>query len=605
MTRREVLSLAALGVFAAHMPHAGYAQELMQPVNGHHGLAMHGKTALEPNFSALPYVNPDAPKGGRLIVGLQGTFDSLNPFVVKGVAPDAASKFVWQGLMMRSLDEPFTLYCLVAQRVMMPPNRNWVSFDIHPDARFSDGKPLTSADVAHSFELLKAKGKPFFRTAYNRVKQVSVDGARIRFEMANGDDRELPLLLATMPIFAKHMTSLSTFDQTSLAAPLGSGPYRISDVRAGESLKLERDKTFWARDLPIVKGLYNFDEIRYDFYRDSNTLFESFKSGLYDYRLENDPGRWRTGYDIPAVREGRITTQEVPNRLPKGMNALVFNSRRAIFQSLKVREALSMMFDFGWVNRNLYSDAYRPTRSYFEGSDLSSIGQQPSAFERELLKPFASSLRTEILEGTWQPFMPDGTGRDRDQAKAALALLLEAGFALTEGELINQKTRAPFIFEIMVTSRGQERLALNYASSLTRLGIIAQVRMVDDVQFWRRLSTFDYDMVPYNWTGSPSPGGEQWNRWGLQSADRQGSLNYAGARSEAIDACIRAMLAANEREDFVSAVRALDRVLLSGFYTIPLFHASGQWLALSAHIRKPLSTPLFGVNIETLWSSKS
>jgi peptide/nickel transport system substrate-binding protein len=567
-----------------------------------HGIAMHGSPALSDGFKSLPYVNPDALKGGRLIVGLQGTFDSLNPYIVKGVAPDIAAKFVWQSLMMRSLDEPFSLYGLVASRVFMPSHRGWIAFDINPQARFSDGQPLTPHDVQHSFELLKTKGKPFFRTTYGRIANVTISENTIRFDMKNRDDRELPLLIATMPIFAKHTTPLDRFDETSLNAPIGSGPYKITDVKVGESVRIERDKNFWAKDLPLLRGLYNFDDIRYDFYRDANTLFEAFKSGLYDYRLENDPGRWRTGYAIPAVTEGRITVEEVPNRLPKGMNALVFNTRRAVFQNVKVREALSMMFDFSWVNRNLYSEAYRPTRSYFEGSDLSSIGQPPTPFESQILAPYLTKIKPDIFEGTWKPYSPDGTGRDRDQARAALKLLQEAGYMLAEGELINQQSRAPFIFEMMVTSRGQERLALNYASALTRIGITVQVRMVDDVQFWRRLSTFDYDMVPYNWTGSPSPGGEQWNRWGAQSADRQGSLNYAGAKSEAIDACIRALLAAQSREDFVSAVRALDRVLLSGFYAIPLFHAPGQWLAMRSNIKRPLSTPLFGVNIETLWS---
>jgi peptide/nickel transport system substrate-binding protein len=603
LTRRDVNSLA--GVMLWPFSNA-CAQETQKPADPSssiaHALAMHGEPALPADFKALPYVNPNAPKGGRLILGLQGTFDSLNPYVVKGVAPDAMAKFVWQPLMMRSLDEPFSLYGLLASRVQMPPDRSYIAFELHENARFSDGKPVTVQDVAHSYELLKAKGKPFYRTAYSKIAKVSVEGRRIRFDMKTTEDRELPLLMATMPIFAKHATPLETFEETTFTPPIGSGPYRVEEVKAGERIRLVRDVNFWAKDVPVVRGLYNFDEIRYDFYRDSNTLFEAFKSGLYDLRLENDPSRWRTGYDIPAVREGRITVADVPNRLPKGMNALVFNTRRGLFSLLKVREALSLMFDFSWVNRNLYSQAYQPTRSYFEGSDLSSIGQAPSAQERELLAPYLKEIRAEILEGSWSPYQPDGTGRDRDQARLSLALLQEAGYTLLEGELVHTQTRAPFTFEIMVTSRGQERLALNYASALTRIGVTARVRMVDDVQFWRRLSTFDYDMLPYNWTGTPSPGAEQWNRWGAQSADRQGSLNYAGAKSAAIDACISAMLAAQTREPFVAATRALDRVLLSGFYVIPLFHAAGQWLAMSAKLKRPMSTPLFGVNVETLWS---
>lgn len=567
-----------------------------------HGMAMHGEPALTSGSESLPYVNPDAPRGGRIVLALHGTFDSLNPLIVLGVAPDVVPRYVLQSLMIRSLDEPFSVYGLVARTVEMPEDRSEIIFNLDPRARFSDGHPLTAADVRFTFEALKQDGKPFHRSTFAQVKAVDILGPhRIRFDLSGSGDRELPLIIATMPIFAAHATDPATFGNTSLTAPIGSGPYVLSEVRPGERVVLTRRADYWGEDLPITRGLYNFQEIRYDFYRDANSLFEAFKAGLYDFRLEGDASRWATGYDFPAVREGRVVRETLPIRSPKGMSGFVFNTRRAPFEDVRVREALGYLFDFGWVNRNLYSGLLTRSDSYFAGSDLSSAGRPPTPQERALLAPFAASLNPAILEGKWSPPASDGSGRDRDSARQALALLAEAGWALDGNILRNRRTGQPFAFEMLVNSRQQERLALNFAESLTRIGIRARVRLVDDVQYWRRLSQFDFDMVQSSWSASPSPGNEQRNRWSAAAAGRPGSLNYAGAASPAIDGMIEALLNAKEREDFVAAVRALDRALLSGFYVVPLFYVGDQWLARDSRLQHPEKIPLLGTNIDSWW----
>ncbi|HEY8383561.1 MAG TPA: extracellular solute-binding protein [Microvirga sp.] len=568
-----------------------------------HGLAMHGEPALPADFAHLPHANPDAPKGSRLTLALQGTFDSLNPLIVLGVAPDVVPRYVLQPLMMRSADEPFTAYALVARTVEMPEDRSSVTFNLDPRARFSDGHPLTAEDVLFSFNVLKEHGKPFFRASFSQVKAVEVAGShRIRFDLAGANDRELPLIIASlMPIFPAHATDPATFAQTSLTPPIGSGPYALTEVRPGERVVLTRRKDFWGEGLPVTRGFYNFEEIRYDFYRDANTLFEAFKAGLYDYRVESDPGRWTTGYDIPAVTSGRLRREALSTATPKGMNGFVFNTRKPLFADSRVREALGYLFDFDWVNRNLYFGLLRRADSYFAGSDLSARGRPATDEERRLLAAFPGAARTDMLDGTWSPPSPDGSGRDRNAAREAIELLGQAGWVLGPEGLRKAGTGEAFSFELLVNSRAQERLALNYAQSLRRVGIEARIRLVDDVQYWRRLSRFEFDMIQWLWPASLSPGNEQRGRWGAAAADRSGSLNHAGAKSPAIDAMIDAMLEAETREGFVAAVRALDRVLLSGFYVVPLFYVGEQWLAYDAALKRPDRIPLLGTTIDVWW----
>lgn len=565
-----------------------------------HAIAMHGEPALPAGFANLPYADPAAPKGGRIIFGLQGTFDSLNPLVVLGVAPDAVPRYVQQSLLFRSADEPFTAYGLLAKRVELNDDRTRLAFEIDPRARFSDGTPVTADDVLFTFEMLKTKGKPFHRSSLGRVTKVEAPSpGRIVFELGDGSNRELPLVIGAMPIFARHATDAERFGETSFKPALGSGPYLVESVKPGESLTLKRRGDFWAEDHPLTRGLFNAAEIRYDFYRDSNALFEAFKAGLYDVRLEGDPTRWMTGYDVPAVREGRILRDTLRFEAPKGMTGLVFNTRRPQFSDIRVREALGLLFDFEWVNRNLFHGVYRRAGSFFADSELSALGVPANAREKSLLAAFPDAVRQDILDGTWAPAATDGSGRDREQARRALVLLEAAGYTLREGEL-RGRTGEAFAFEITVTSRPQERLALNYAKSLARLGIAVSVRLIDDVQYWRRLSAFDFDMIQWTWPASASPGNEQVGRWDSANADRRGALNYAGVRSPAVDATLKAMLSARSREDFVATVRTLDRLLLSGFYVVPLYYLPDTWLARWRDIVLPPRQPAYFLSNEVL-----
>ncbi len=571
-----------------------------------HGIAMHGAPALPCDFHHFPYAEPEARKGGRLRVGLAGTFDSLNPFNLKsGSAAQGLVGNVFQSLMARSQDEPFTLYGLIARSIDIDPARSQVTFHLDPRARFSDGTPITAEDVLFSFDLLKSKGRPQQRIAYGLVKSIDApDAHTVHYDLSGVGDRELPLILAIMPVLPKHATDVERFSDATLAKPVGSGPYVIADVRVGESLLLRRNKDYWGADLPSQRGFNNFDEVDIQYFRDGNSLFEAFKAGLLDYRDETSTTRWASGYDFPAIAEGRVVRETLKNDNPKGMEGFVFNTRRPLFQDIRLREALGMMFDFEWVNANLYAGLYARTKSYFDESELSSSGRPASAAERALLARFPGAVRDDILEGRWRPPVNDGTGRDREMAKRALDLLESAGYSIDGGAL--RKDGEPVAFEIMVKDRNQERLALNYASSLQRIGVDARVRLVDEVQYQRRRQKFDFDMMLGQWLASASPGNEQRMRWGSASANQEASFNLAGAASPAIDALIVALLSATSHDDFVTAVRAYDRVLLSGFYVVPLFHASEQWLAHSTDIARPAplpryASPMFGPTLESWW----
>jgi peptide/nickel transport system substrate-binding protein len=590
----------ALALLAA-LPAPRASAEVSAPPT--HGIAMYGEPALPKDFAELPYVNHDAPKGGRLDLAYLGAFDSLNPYNVKALSTaQGLIGNVYQSLMMRSSDEPFTLYGLIASGIETNDARDSVTFRLDPKAHFSDGAPITADDVVFSFQLLKEKGRPQQRAAYSLVKSIEApDPHTVRFDLAGSNDRELPMTLALMPVLSRAHVDAAHFEDQTLEIPVGSGPYVVSEVKPGERIVLRRDPNYWARDLAISRGLYNFDEIRIDYFRDATAMFEAFKAGLYDFRIEDDPTRWLTGYDFPAAHDGRIVRQAFTNGLPKGISGFAFNIRRQFFVDARVREALAAMFDFEWINANLYAGVYKRSHSFFDDSELSSAGRPASERERALLAPFPGAVRDDILEGRWTPPVSDGSGRDRAIARRALDLLGAAGYKLAQGALRDARGQ-PLAFEILVKTRQEERLALAYARSLAAIGVEAKVRLVDEVQYQRRRDKFDFDMMIGSWIASPSPGAEQRGRWGSRAAEMEGSYNLAGAASPAIDAMISALLAAREREDFVAAVRALDRVLLSGFYIVPLFYAPEQWIAYSAKLGRPQRTPLFGVNTDAWWS---
>jgi peptide/nickel transport system substrate-binding protein len=567
---------------------------------------MHGEPALPENFAHFRYADPDAPKGGRLTIGVLGTFDSLNPLIVKGVPAQSLRGYVIESLLARGYDEPFTLYGLLARSVETDAERSFVTFNLDERARFSDGAPVTPEDVVFSWRLLRDKGRPNFRTYYAKVSKAEKIGERsVRFDLSGAEDRELPLILGLMPVLPRHATDADKFEDTSLRPIIGSGPYVISAADVGKSVTLTRNPDYWGRDLPVNRGFWNFDTVRFEYYRDANSYFEAFRKGLFDLHAETDPGRWETAYDFPAARDGRVIKEEFLTGLPQGMLAFVFNTRRPVFADIRVREAVNQLLDFEWINRSLFFGRYQRSGSYFEGSELASRGRPADARERALLAPFPDAVRADVLEGTWSPPASDGSGRDRDRLKAALKLFAEAGYDLVGTVLKERATGKPFTFEIMVTTKDQERIALAFARSLRRAGIEPSIRVVDAVQYEQRRISFDYDMVQYRWDQSLSPGNEQAFYWGSASADEQGSRNYMGVRSPAIDAMIAAMLKAQSRPDFVSAVRALDRILISGQYVVPLYHLPAQWVARWRSIRHPPATSLYGFLPETWWREPS
>jgi peptide/nickel transport system substrate-binding protein len=571
-----------------------------------HAIAMHGEPAWPPGFDYPTYANPAAPKGGTLVQGVLGTFDCLNPLIVKGLPAANIRNYTIESLLARGYDEPFTLYGLLAETVETNAERSLVTFTLNPSARFSDGKPVTAEDVVFSWEILRDRGRPNHRIYYAKVVKADIVGPRsVRFDLTGADDRELPLIIGLMPVLAKHTIDPATFENTSFEPLRGSGPYTITAVKPGVSVTFTRDKNYWGRDLPINRGLWNFDTIRYDYYRDGNTHFEAFKKGLYDVRAEVDPTRWQTAYDFPALRDGRVVKEELPFGLPKGMQGLVFNMRRPMFADFRVREALLHLFDFEWLNHTYFFDRYKRTASYFDDCDLSSHGVPANARERELLASFPDSVREDILEGKWSPPVSDGSGANRAGLRRALELFKQAGYGLKGTQLVHLASGRPFGFEILTTTREQERMALAFARNLKHAGIAAQVRNVDGSQFEHRLLTFDFDMMEYHWEQSLSPGNEQLFYWGSDAATQEGSRNYMGVKSKAIDAMIAALLAATTRADFVAAIRALDRVLLSGFYVIPLYHLPVQWLARWVQIKRPERTSLFGYLPETWWHAEA
>lgn len=594
-----VLALAGLAVALANAP----ADARAAPV---HGIAMHGDVAHSAAMRSFPYVNPEAPKGGRLRLGLTGSFDSLNIFSFKGEKGAGIRGYVYESLLVRAGDEPFSLYGLIAETIDLAPDRGEATFHLRREARFSDGKPLTADDVLFSHALLRDRGTQNQRGYYAKVETAEAVGPRsVRFVFkreANGDfDRELPLIIGLMPILPKHATNLTRFEDTSLERPVGSGPYVVERIEQGRVLTYKRDDTWWGKDLAVNRGRYNFGEISYEYFKDSASLFEAFKSGELDLLADDDPVRWTTAYDFPAVREGRVVKREFPSRLSAGMNALAFNLRKPVFQDARVREALILLFDFEWINRSLYGGVYRRTQSYFERSSLSSFEQPASAAEKALLAPFSNAVRADLMDGTAVLAKSDGSGSDRTNMRRALALLAQAGYQLDGRRLQHTQTKAPLAFEILAQKRSEQRLLLSYVRALEAVGVAVTLRMVDSSQHKQRTLQHQFDMVWEFWPGTLSPGNEQVYRWGSQSADLPGTFNIVGVQSPAADAMISALLAARTYEELTTASRALDRVLRSGSYVVPLFHLPYVWVAHHAHLKSPETAPYAGFDIDTWW----
>ncbi len=563
-------------------------------------IAMLGEPALPLDFKSLPYANPDAPQGGTLRQAVVGTFDSLNPFIIKGNAERSLRTYAYESMMYRNWDEPFSLYCLLCETIDVSDDRQTFTFKLRPEAKFSDGSPVTAADIVFSMETLRDHGRSNFKNAYTKIKSTETpDDHTIVFHQEAGD-RELPLLLGLMPVISKKSAEGKDFESPSMAGFVGSGPYVLADAKPDEIAVYKKNPDYWGKALPINKGLWNFDTLRFDYYRDENAALEAFKKGDADIRIEGDPVRWTSAYDFPAIKEGKVITEKVDSHSPAPTTGFAFNTRRKLFEDVRVREALVMAFDFEWLNANLFGKAFKRTYGYYGGSQISSEGKPADAAEQTIISASGPALRSDYLDGSYKLPVSDGSGKDRKLLRKAVSLLAEAGWTIQDGVLKNAAGE-PFSFTITIANSGQEKVALAYKSELEMIGIKVDVKLADAAQFSAAQRTFDYDMIYANWFNSLSPGNEQKFYFGSESKEKEGSRNYPGIADPRIDAAIDAMFKAADRPAFEAAVRAEDRLLVSGQYIVPFYDAGGQWVARWTYIGRPEKQPLPGFEGTTLW----
>lgn len=591
-------AMAAGLLLASPLAAQSQGQGQGQP-QGSHALSLHGKPKYGPDFRHLDYVNPDAPKGGEVKLMAFGGFDNLNPFILRGQAA-AGSGLPFETLTTSNGDEAITEYGLLAETIQVADDRSWVAFTLRPEARFQDGKPVTVDDVIWSFDTLKEKGHPLYRTYYADVTKAEKTGERtVKFSFRNGNNPELPVIMGQLPVLPKHFFANRDFATTTLEPLLGSGPYKVADVQPGRSITYERVQDWWAKDLPINRGRYNFDRIRYDYYRDLDVAFEAFKAGAYDFRLENSSKNWVTGYNVPAVQNGQIVKEEIKHEDPQGMQAFVFNIRRPIFEDRRVREALNYLFDYEWTRANLSYGLYQRTKSYFANTELAATGL-PSPAELKLLEPFRGQIPDEVFTKPYEPPKSDASGNIRGNLRIALGLLKEAGWELKNGKLVNAQGQ-PFRFEILLVQADMERIVQPFVRNLERAGIEAQIRVVDSAQYQNRTDNFDYDMIIERFPQSLSPGNEQRDYWESSRADQPGSRNAIGIRNPVVDKLVETLIAAPDREALITATRALDRVLLWNWYVIPHWHDTVYRVAYWNRFSHPAVAPKYGLGFSDSW----
>lgn len=564
------------------------------------GIAMHGAPKYGDGFSHFDYVNPDAPKGGEVRLAVVGTsFDSLNPFIIKGV-PAAEAALPFETLMQPSADEAFSEYGLIAQSIETPADRSWVIFTLRSEARWQDGSPITPEDVLFSLNILKTKGSPQYRFYYQAViKAEKLDGSRVKFTFKAGDNREMPLIMGQLPILPAHYWQGRDFEATTLEPPLGSGPYRVGKFEPGRFIEYERVKNYWGQNLAVRRGQNNFDRLRYDYYRDSSVALEAFKAGEYDWRLEMAAKVWATGYqDWAALQDGSGIKKDFPHQRPSGMQGFVFNLRRPIFQDPAVRRALAYAFDFEWTNKTLFYGQYERSESYFSNSELAATGL-PSKAELDILNPWRGQIPDEVFTTPYAAPKTDGSGNIRPNLRIAMAMLEKAGWRVIDGKLT--KDGQPLTFEILLEQPIWERISLPYVRNLARLGIDVAVRTVDTTQYKRRMDIYDFDMAVGIWPASSSPGNEQRGFWGSEAANETGGDNMSGIKSPAIDALIEKMVASPDREALITRTRALDRVLLWSNLLVPHWHLGVDRLAYWNKFGQPDVIPSQGVQFFTWW----
>lgn len=592
--KRPILAAGLACAFALPAAGAAWGQNYVG-----HGMAMHGDLKYGPDAKHFDYVNPDAPKGGEIRLAAIGTFDNFNPYIIKGNAA-AGLGLLYMPLSIQSDDEAFSEYGQLAEKIETPKDRSWVAFTLRKDARWSDGRPITTDDVIFTLNILREKGLPFFRSYYGSIdKAEKVSDREVKFTFKGEVNMELPLIVGQMPVLPKHYWDGKEFDRTTLEQPVSSGPYRIKSFEAGRFIVYERVKDWWAKDLWTNKGRYNFDTIRYDYYRDSTVALEAFKSGQVDFRAENIARNWATAYDIPAVQRGDIKKEEIKHEIPQGMQAFVMNLRRPLFQDRRVRMALTQMFDFEWMNKSLFYGSYIRSNSYFSNSELASSGL-PSKEELAILEPLRDKIPAEVFTTEFKLPVTDGTGNNRTGQRDALRLLKEAGWEVKDGKLVNKEGK-PFSFEILLADPSFERISLPYKQALERVGIEARVRTVDTAQFQRRTDTFDFDMIVGGAGQSLSPGNEQREFWSSAAAKEEGSRNLSGIADPAIDKLVELVITAPDRQSLIARTRALDRVLLWHWYMIPQWHFPAYRVAYWDIFGRPRINPKYDLPFADTW----
>ena len=565
-----------------------------------HGNSLVGELKYPPNFKHFDYVNPDAPKGGEVHLSATGSFDSLHPFILKGDVA-AGIGLTFETLMTSARDEPSSEYGLLAESVETAEDLSWVAYTLRSEARWHDGTPVTPADVIFSFDILKAQGHPQYRTYYKSVAQAEQNGPRtVKFTFSGGLNRELPSIVGQLPVLQKAFFDNSEFEKTTLEPIVGSGPYRVIDVDPGRSITYERVKDYWGANLPVNRGHYNFDRIRYDYYRDQTVALEAFKSNEFDFRQESRANVWATGYDVPAVRNGLIIKEEIPHSFPMPLQAFTFNLRRDQFQDRRVREALSYAFDFEWINKNLFHGQYKRSKSFFPNTELASSGL-PTKAELHYLEPLRGQIPDEVFTKPYAPPSTDGSGNVRANLRKAQRLLREAGWRVRDGKLAHRDSGLAMSFEILLVSPAFERIVLPFKKNLEKLGVDARVRLVDSAQYQNRINEFDFDVAVTNFVSTLSPGNEQRELWGSASADLPGSRNVIGIKSQVIDGLIEEIIAATDRESLVAATHALDRILLWNHYVIPNWYSGVFRIARWDRFSRPSVTPKYGLGLFTWW----
>ena len=605
--KNRIPAFAGMTILLSFISFTAHAQEPVTPVAA---LTMHGTPKYGPGFTHMDYTNPSAPKGGTLRLHAIGTFDSLNPFIIKGT-PAAGMLFlgqslIYDSLMDQSTDEPFSMYCLICETVELPKDNKSITFNLRKEAKWHDGVPVTADDVVWSFNAFMEKGSPFFKAYYDDVQEVVAETpTRVTFKFKHGDNSELPLILSQISILPKHYWTAEDrdFGASSLVPPLGGGAYKVGKVAAGRSIEYVRVPDYWGKDLPLNKGKFNFDRITYDYYRDSDVALEAFLAGEYDVRDENTAKLWAESYNVPQVKDGRIIKAEIPHKRPAGMQGFIYNTRRPVFADKKVREALAYAFDFEWSNKQFAFGSYKRSRSYFSNSELASAGL-PSGKELEILEKYRGKIPDEVFTTEYNPPKSDGSGNNRAGLAKAKEILDAAGWPMGP-DGIRAKNGVKLEFEIIDSNPQFERWTLPFISNLKKLGIKASFRTVDPAQYQNRMSEFDYDMTVMSIGQSDSPGNEQRDFWSSQKAGMPGSRNYMGVKDPVVDEIVEDLIKAKSREDLVAYSHALDRVLQWNFYLIPHWHIDHWRLVWWNKLERPAKLSNLTPGITDTWWAKA